>query len=97
MSESKLENHDHAHEVEKGIDDSVVVGIDLGTTNSLVAVVENGVPRVLLSREGERLIPSVVTIHEGKPIVGYAARREKIRRPGETVFSGRRIFSRRAA
>ncbi len=71
-----------------------VVGIDLGTTNSLVAVVENGVPRVLLSREGERLIPSVVTIRDGKPVVGYAARREKIRRPGETVFSAKRLLGR---
>jgi molecular chaperone DnaK len=72
----------------------LVVGIDLGTTNSLVAVVENGVPRVLLSREGERLIPSVVTIRDGKPIVGYAARREKIRRPGDTVFSAKRLLGR---
>jgi molecular chaperone DnaK (HSP70) len=88
MTETNLENHDHAHSHAKTDDDSVVVGIDLGTTNSLIAVVENGVPRVLLSREGERLVSSVVTIHEGKPIVGYAARREKIRRPGETVFFG---------
>lgn len=73
---------------------SLVVGIDLGTTNSLIAVVEDGVPRVLLSREGERLIPSVVTIHEGKPVVGYAARREKIRRPGETIFSAKRLLGR---
>jgi molecular chaperone DnaK len=74
--------------------EALVVGIDLGTTNSLVAVVENGVPRVLLSREGERLIPSVVTIRDGKPIVGYAARREKIRRPGDTVFSAKRLLGR---
>ncbi len=74
--------------------EELVVGIDLGTTNSLIAVVENGVPRVLLSREGERLIPSVVTIRDGKPIVGYAARREKIRRPGDTVFSAKRLLGR---
>jgi Fe-S protein assembly chaperone HscA len=72
----------------------LVLGIDLGTTNSLVAVVENGSPRVLLSREGERMIPSVVTIHDGVPTVGYAARREKLRRPGETVFSAKRLLGR---
>ncbi len=78
----------------KAAEESLVVGIDLGTTNSLIAVVENGVPHVLLSREGERMIPSVVTIHEGKPVVGYAAKREKIRRPGETVFSAKRLLGR---
>jgi chaperone protein DnaK len=71
-----------------------VVGIDLGTTNSLIAVVENGAPRVLLSREGERMTPSVVTLRDGKVVVGYAARREKIRRPGETVFSAKRLLGR---
>jgi molecular chaperone DnaK len=86
-------DHDPGH-AGKSDTDSLVVGIDLGTTNSLVAVVENGVPRVLLSREGERLIPSVVTIRDSKPIVGYAARREKIRRPGETVFSAKRLLGR---
>lgn len=74
--------------------EALVVGIDLGTTNSLIAVVENGVPRVLPSREGERMIPSVVTIHNGKPTVGYAAKREKVRRPGETVFSAKRLLGR---
>ncbi len=84
--------HDHAHENVE--DASTVVGIDLGTTNSLIAVVEDGVPRILLSREGERMIPSVVTIRDGKPVVGYAARREKVRRPGETVFSAKRLLGR---
>lgn len=70
------------------------IGIDLGTTNSLVAVVENGEPRVLLSREGERMIPSVVTIRDGKPVVGYAAKREKILRPSDTVFSAKRLLGR---
>ncbi|MBS1964003.1 MAG: molecular chaperone DnaK [Bdellovibrionales bacterium] len=96
--ESHPHDHDPMPESDDSVvarsDDSVVVGIDLGTTNSLVAVVEDGVPRVLPSREGERLIPSVVTIREGKPLVGYAARREKIRRPGETVFSAKRLLGR---
>lgn len=84
---------EHEHSAEVTVE-TLVVGIDLGTTNSLIAVVENGVPRVLHSREGERMIPSVVTIHDGKPIVGYAAKREKIRRPGETVFSAKRLLGR---
>lgn len=87
------ENHSHDHNHE-ATDDSLVVGIDLGTTNSLIAVVENGVPRVLTSREGERMLPSVVTLHDGKTVVGYAAKRAKILRPGETVFSAKRLLGR---
>lgn len=87
-------NHSHDHEAPKAADDSVVVGIDLGTTNSLIAVVEDGVPRVLLSREGERMLPSVVMIRDGKPVVGYAAKREKVRSAGETVFSAKRLLGR---
>jgi len=71
-----------------------IVGIDLGTTNSLVAVVRNGVPEVLKSREGERLLPSVVSFVEGKPVVGYQARRNKVRDASHTVFSVKRLLGR---
>jgi Fe-S protein assembly chaperone HscA len=93
MSDQHDHPHDHEEKDSAGAN-ATVVGIDLGTTNSLVAVVENGVPRVLLSREGERMIPSVVTIRDGKPMVGYAAKREKVRSARETVFSAKRLLGR---
>ena len=94
-SDSTESHSSHGHPPKRDSEpDSLVVGIDLGTTNSLIAVVENGTPRVLLSREGERMTPSVVTLRDGKVAVGYAARREKIRHPGETVFSAKRLLGR---
>ncbi len=53
-----------------------VIGIDLGTTNSLVAVVEDGTPRCLLDEQGQALLPSVVRYQSGSPpVVGGAAKR----------------------
>lgn len=92
-SHSSHENHDHEN-ADHAVIESDVIGIDLGTTNSLVAFVENGVPRILLSREGERMIPSVVTIREGVSTVGYAAKREKVLHPSNTVFSAKRLLGR---
>lgn len=74
--------------------DQIVIGIDLGTTNSLVAVVENGKPKILRTREGERLLPSVVTIQEGKTAIGYAAKKRKVRDAEHTVFSAKRLLGR---
>lgn len=71
-----------------------IVGIDLGTTNSLVAVVRGGVPEVLASREGQRLIPSVVSFAQGAPVVGYSARSGKVRDAANTVFSVKRLLGR---
>ncbi len=81
---------DASKETEK----EVVVGIDLGTTNSLIAVVEDGAPRVLRSREGERMIPSVVMMEDGVPVVGYAAKRAKVTRAEDTIFSAKRLLGR---
>lgn len=71
-----------------------IIGIDLGTTNSLVAYVNEGVPDVLSTREGERLLPSVVSFHEGEPHVGYAARKLKIKDASHTIFSVKRLLGR---
>ena len=71
-----------------------IVGIDLGTTNSLVALVQNGAPQVLMSREGARMIPSVVSLADGKPIVGGQARRNNVRDASHTVFSVKRLLGR---
>ena len=63
-----------------------IVGIDLGTTHSLVAAFRNGKPEVLLSREGRRLIPSIVSFASDEPVVGYAAKARKIVDAEHTVF-----------
>ena len=74
-----------------------VVGIDLGTTNSAVAVVEGGEPRVLLNREGERLTPSYVAARPdgGRFSVGRAALRQAVANPEQTVFGVKRLLGRR--
>lgn len=79
---------------QESADQSPIIGIDLGTTNSLVAYVENGEPNVLTTREGKRLIPSVVSFDGEKPVVGYEARRRKIRKAENTVFSVKRLLGR---
>jgi Fe-S protein assembly chaperone HscA len=73
----------------------IILGIDLGTTHSLVAVVHNGVPEILKSREGNNLLPSIVALSEsGEPVVGYAAKKRKVREAAGTVFSVKRLLGR---
>lgn len=70
-----------------------IIGIDLGTTNSVVAVMEGGQPRVIHSAEGENLIPSVVD--PIKNLVGRVAKRQQIVNPKNTVFSIKRLMGRK--
>jgi molecular chaperone DnaK len=73
-----------------------VIGIDLGTTNSVVAVVEGGDPTVIANQEGSRLTPSVVAYtKEGETLVGQVAKRQAITNPENTVFSIKRFMGRR--
>jgi molecular chaperone DnaK len=73
-----------------------VIGIDLGTTNSVVAVVEGGEPVVIPNQEGSRLTPSVVGFtKEGEIVVGQVAKRQAITNPENTVFSIKRFMGRR--
>ncbi len=73
-----------------------VVGIDLGTTNSVVAVMEGGQPTVILNAEGSRLTPSVVGFKkDGERLVGQLARRQSVMNPENTVFSVKRFVGRR--
>jgi len=74
-----------------------IVGIDLGTTNSLVAIVESGIPLVIADGEGKRLTPSVVHFPApgAAPIVGHAANRARVLKPAETVYSVKRFIGRR--
>src|SRR5438309_1160085 len=77
---------------------SKIVGIDLGTTNSLVATVESGIPFVIADAEGNRLTPSVVHFPDGgPPIVGHKANRVRVLRPRETVYSIKRFMGRRGS
>jgi molecular chaperone DnaK len=73
-----------------------VIGIDLGTTNSVVAVMEGGEPVVIANQEGGRLTPSVVAYtKEGERLVGQVARRQAITNPENTIFSIKRFMGRR--
>jgi Fe-S protein assembly chaperone HscA len=74
---------------------SNVVGIDLGTTNSLVAYVKNGVPEVIRDQSGDALVPSVVSIgEEGTIFVGREAQRRLLTSPSRTVYSVKRFMGR---
>ncbi|MFP6702730.1 MAG: molecular chaperone DnaK, partial [Planctomycetaceae bacterium] len=73
-----------------------VIGIDLGTTNSVVAVVEGGEPKVLANQEGNRLTPSVVAFTDkGETLVGEPAKRQAVTNPQNTVYSIKRFMGRR--
>jgi molecular chaperone DnaK len=73
-----------------------VIGIDLGTTNSVVAVMEGGSPLVIPNQEGSRLTPSVVAFtKEGEILVGQVAKRQAVTNPENTVFSIKRFMGRR--
>jgi molecular chaperone DnaK len=75
---------------------SKVIGIDLGTTNSVVAAMEGGSPTVIPNQEGSRLTPSVVAFtKDGEILVGQVAKRQAITNPENTVFSIKRFMGRR--
>ena len=71
---------------------SRIVGIDLGTTNSLVAYVDGGVPKVIPDAEGRVLLPSIVAFTPDGVIVGEAARRQLARNPARTIYSVKRLM-----
>src|SRR5438034_10168070 len=74
-----------------------VLGIDLGTTNSVVAIMEAGEPTVLENAEGSRLTPSVVAVNPktGERMVGQVAKRQAITNPENTIFSIKRFMGRK--
>ena len=76
-----------------------IIGIDLGTTNSVVAVMEGGEPTVIASSEGGRLVPSVVALNTktGERMVGQVARRQAITNPDNTISSIKRFMGRKFA
>jgi len=75
---------------------SKIIGIDLGTTNSVVAVMEAGQPKVLVNEQGARLTPSVVAFTEkGERLVGQRAKNQQVTNPTNTVYSIKRFMGRR--
>ncbi len=73
-----------------------VIGIDLGTTNSVVATVRDGVPRVIPNRSGQLLTPSIVAVAKnGKRLVGALAKRQSITNAENTVYAAKRLIGRR--
>src|SRR5215216_5190101 len=74
-----------------------VLGIDLGTTNSVAAVMEAGEPTVLENAEGSRLTPSVVAVNPktGERMVGQVAKRQAVTNPDNTIFSIKRFMGRK--
>lgn len=69
-----------------------VIGIDLGTTNSCVSVVEAGTPIVIVNSEGKRTTPSIVSFKEGERVVGDAAKRQSVTNPQNTIYSAKRFI-----
>ena len=77
---------------------SKVIGIDLGTTNSCVAVMEGGDAKVITNPEGGRTTPSIVAINDGgERLVGQIAKRQAITNPENTVFGVKRLIGRKFA
>ena len=74
---------------------SKIIGIDLGTTNSCMAVIEGGEPTVIPNAEGNRTTPSVVGFKDSEVLVGVAAKRQAVTNPKRTVFSAKRFMGRR--
>src|SRR5215212_4378771 len=79
-----------------GVDMAKIIGIDLGTTNSVVAVMEGGEPVVISNAEGNRLTPSVVSVSKaGERLVGQVAKRQAVTNPENTIFSVKRFMGRK--
>ena len=72
-----------------------ILGIDLGTTNSAMAVIEGGKPEILENKEGNRTTPSMVAINKnGERLVGLLAKRQAVTNPDNTIFSAKRLIGR---
>jgi molecular chaperone DnaK len=81
---------------EKDLDMAKVIGIDLGTTNSCVAVMEGGKPKVIENAEGARTTPSVVAFtKDGERLIGQPAKRQAVTNPDNTIFAVKRLIGRR--
>jgi len=72
-----------------------ILGIDLGTTNSAMSIVEGGSPTIIENKEGARTTPSMVAISKtGERLVGLLAKRQSVTNPGDTLYSIKRLIGR---
>jgi len=74
---------------------SKIIGIDLGTTNSCVAIVENGTPKVIENSEGARTTPSIVAYTQDEILVGATAKRQSVTNPKNTIYAAKRLIGRK--
>jgi len=74
---------------------SKVIGIDLGTTNSCVAVIENGVPKIIENSEGARTTPSIIAYTNDEILVGASAKRQAVTNPKNTIYAAKRLIGRK--
>jgi molecular chaperone DnaK len=74
---------------------STIIGIDLGTTNSCVAIVENGTPKVIENSEGARTTPSIVAYTSDEILVGASAKRQAVTNPKNTIYASKRLIGRK--
>lgn len=74
---------------------NVIIGIDLGTTNSCVAILENGTPKVLENSEGARTTPSIVAYTPEEILVGASAKRQAVANPKNTIYAAKRLIGRK--
>lgn len=74
---------------------NVIIGIDLGTTNSCVAIMEGGQPKVIANIEGARTTPSVVAFKGNERLIGVPAKRQSVTNPDKTIFSAKRFIGRK--
>jgi molecular chaperone DnaK len=74
---------------------SKIIGIDLGTTNSCVAVIENGIPKIIENAEGARTTPSIVAYGKDEVLVGASAKRQSVTNPKNTIYASKRLIGRK--
>jgi molecular chaperone DnaK len=72
-----------------------VIGVDLGTTNSCVAIIENGIPKVIENSEGARTTPSIVAYTNDEILVGASAKRQAVTNPKKTIYASKRLIGRK--
>ena len=74
---------------------SKIIGIDLGTTNSCVSVIENNIPKVIENSEGARTTPSIVAYTADEVLVGATAKRQSVTNPTNTIYASKRLIGRK--